>query len=82
MTALVGVYGASGCGRGILPLVRAELAGSNARLVFIDDGAAPGHVNGHDIVSFDAFLATPASERSVCLAIAASAIREKLAAQM
>jgi sugar O-acyltransferase (sialic acid O-acetyltransferase NeuD family) len=79
LTELVGVYGASGCGRGILPLVREELAGQDTRLVFIDDGMAPGHVNGHAILAWDAFLAQPATRRSVCIAIANSALREKLA---
>lgn len=79
MTALVGVYGASGSGRGILPLLREELAGTSTRLVFIDDGAAPGHVNGHDILSFEAFAADPAADRSACIAIGSPAVRAKLA---
>lgn len=79
MTELVGVYGASGCGRGILPLVREELIGQDADLVFIDDGVAPNRVNGHMVLTWEGFLARPASMRSVCLAIADPRTRAKIA---
>lgn len=77
MTKLVGVYGASGYGREIMPLVRAQLP--EARLVFIDDAAAPGSINGHDIVDWEMFVNFDVSIRQVCIAIAASAARETLA---
>ncbi|WP_334195415.1 acetyltransferase [Pararhodobacter sp.] len=77
MIELIGVYGASGCGRGIMPLVRAEHP--DARLVFIDDGQAPGRVNGHAITDWDGFLALQAARRAVCLAIASGSVRETLA---
>ncbi len=77
MTQVIGVYGASGCGRGIMPLVRAQ--NPQATLVFIDDGLAPGQVNGHDIVDWNSFLALEAGQKSVSLAIANSRIRERLA---
>lgn len=77
MTDLIGVYGAGGCGRGILPLIR--LQAPESRLVFIDDGMAPGEENGHEIMTWDRFRQTDAPSRRVCLAIAASHVREKLA---
>lgn len=77
---LVGVYGAGGCGRGIMPLIRAQMP--EARLVFIDDSIAPSHVNGYDIVSWNEFLTgNDIAVRHVCLAIANSTVREKLAHQ-
>ncbi len=78
---LYGVYGASGCGRGVLPLVRGQLSADGLpldRLVFIDDDHAPCSVNGHPIVTFDAFLAIPAATRYSTIAIANSRVREKL----
>lgn len=75
---LIGVYGASGFGREVMPLVRAA-AGQGSRLVFIDDNPQPASVNGHDILTFEAFAAEPATSRSVTIAIAASGVREKLA---
>lgn len=49
MTALFGVYGSGGCGRGIMPLLREQVGRSDARLVFIDDAAAAGSLNGHEV---------------------------------
>ena len=77
MKPLLGVYGASGCGRGVMPLVRARY-GHDADLVFIDD-APMNEANGYPILSWDAFRANPAEKKSVCLAIANSEIRAKLA---
>lgn len=74
---LIGVYGASGCGRGILPLLRAQYPDAN--LVFIDDGRAPGAANGHTILDWESFLGHSAPEKYVCLAIAASQVRQALA---
>lgn len=77
MAELVGVYGASGYGREVMPLVRGQLPES--RLVFIDDASAPGSVNGHEIVDWDTFLRLDALTRRICLAIADSTVRERLA---
>ena len=80
---MVGVYGASGCGRGVMPLVRHALGPQQAgvELVFIDDGPGPPVVNGHRVLAWNAFLAAEAAHRQVCLAIANSAVRERLAAR-
>lgn len=77
MTKLIGVYGASGCGRGILPIARVQYPES--RIVFIDDGRAGETVNGHRVLNWDGFLAFEADEKSACLAIANARIRETLA---
>lgn len=77
MSRLIGVYGASGCGRGIMPLLRAQY--QEFELVFIDDGQSAGHVNGHDILSWTDFLDRQADEKSVSIAIAASRTRQALA---
>ncbi|MFG6531428.1 MULTISPECIES: acetyltransferase [unclassified Sulfitobacter] len=77
MTHLIGVYGASGCGRGIMPLVRAH--NPLATHVFIDDGLVPDRANGHDIVDWTGFLALKADRKLVSLAISHSRIRKSLA---
>ena len=79
---LYAVYGASGCGRGIMPLVREQLRRQGValdRLVFIDDGAVGASTNGQRVLSYADFLAEPASERRAVLAIANSVVRERLA---
>jgi sugar O-acyltransferase (sialic acid O-acetyltransferase NeuD family) len=55
MTSIYGVYGVGGCGRGIMPLLRAELVDADDTLVFIDDAPRSERVNGHEIWTFDRF---------------------------
>ena len=81
---LFAVYGASGCGRGVMPLARAQLAGqciADTRLVFIDDQPAAPVVNGQRVLRSSEFLQQEASERHAVLAIANSKVREQLAAR-
>lgn len=77
--ALVGIYGASGFGREILPLVRAQLKLVDAELVFVDDGDVGPSMNGYRVFDYEQFLADGALEKQVVFAIANSVIREKLA---
>jgi sugar O-acyltransferase (sialic acid O-acetyltransferase NeuD family) len=80
--AMFAVYGASGCGRGVMPLARAQLGRqgiAEARLVFIDDSPAAAVVNGQRVLRYAEFLQQEASERYVVLAIANSKLREQLA---
>lgn len=77
MSRLIGVYGAAGCGRGIMPLLRSQYPASE--LVFIDDSQTPGYANGHDILTWTDFLKRQADEKAVSIAIAASHIRQTLA---
>lgn len=78
---LLGVYGAAGCGRGVLPLLRASARRTQTRLVFIDDGCPGTQVNGQVVLDWDGFLADPAVSKSVCLAVADPGLRERLAAR-
>jgi sugar O-acyltransferase (sialic acid O-acetyltransferase NeuD family) len=74
---LAGVYGAGGCGRGIMPLLRQQ-AEPGTTLVFIDDGAPDTQINGHHVWSWDRFVAESADRKAACLAVANSRLREKL----
>lgn len=76
---LVGIYGASGFGREVLPLVRAQLKLVDAELVFVDDGYVGSSMNGYKVLGYQQFLAEEAPEKQVVFAIANSAVREKLA---
>ncbi|ENO76186.1 NeuD/PglB/VioB family sugar acetyltransferase [Thauera sp. 63] len=83
-SAIYGIYGASGCGRGVMPLAREQLLRKGVphdRLVFIDDACGAEVVNGQRVLSYEAFVTTDASERFVALAISNSAVRERLAAR-
>lgn len=81
---LFAVYGASGCGRGVMPLAREQLARQGIaadRLVFVDDHPVAATVNGQRVLDYAAFLDMPAGERHAVLAIAAGEVRERLAAR-
>lgn len=78
---LFGIFGASGCGRGVMPLARSQLGSDLVaadRLVFIDDAPGPDRVNGHRLLSYAAFLALPASERFISVAIARGLVRKQI----
>lgn len=79
-SVLVGVYGASGFGREVMPLVIRELGNSSfdTRFVFIDDAPTSESLNGYPVLTYAQFLATDADTRQVVLAIANSVVREKL----
>lgn len=75
------IYGASGCGRGVMPLAKMQLEATQTSawdLVFLDDGVAPIMVNGHRVLSYSQWMSEPAESRHVCVAIADSHIRAKL----
>lgn len=79
---LFAIYGASGYGREVMPLVREQLCRQGIiadRLVFVDDNPESSMVNGQRVLSYSQFLTTNASERYAVLAIANSIIREQLA---
>jgi sugar O-acyltransferase (sialic acid O-acetyltransferase NeuD family) len=79
VTTCIGVYGASGFGREVMPLVVSQTAAEHLETLFIDDGLRQPALNGHRVVSFEEFLALPYNLKSVALAIANSTVREKLA---
>ena len=76
------VFGAAGCGRGVWPLVRQQLQATQGQpfeLVFVDDAPPAEMVNGHRVLTYAQWLAQPAASRHMSIAIANSAVRQKLA---
>ncbi|WP_168409098.1 NeuD/PglB/VioB family sugar acetyltransferase [Acinetobacter indicus] len=85
MTDLYAVYGASGCGRSLMPVARAQLkrAGIEAEIVFIDDGLnAEAIINSHRAMNYEAFKKITATKKYVLIAIANSQVREKIALRL
>lgn len=79
---IFGIYGAAGHGREIMPLARQMLLDQGVdikSLVFVDDRPPAPRVNNQRVLTWEAFLAEPASARQVALAIADGWVREKLA---
>jgi len=79
MQIIIGIYGASGFGSEVLPLVREQYP--NADLCFIDDADIREFL-GYTVLSYEEFLSSPQLEKSVVLAIANSKIREVLTAKI
>jgi sugar O-acyltransferase (sialic acid O-acetyltransferase NeuD family) len=82
MQPLYAIYGANGCGRGVMPLAREQLKKNDMpldRLVFVDDNLKEKFVNGQRILTYSEFIRAEASEYQVAIAIADSSQREKLA---
>ncbi len=82
MKNIYGVYGASGFGREVMPLVREELIKNSediANLYFIDDSSnSSTEVNGQIVLRYEEFLKLVADKKFITVAIADSSIREKL----
>ena len=78
------IYGASGCGRGVMPLAKQQLEASHDHdwdLVFLDDSIHTSTLNGHRVLTYAQWLSEPADSRHVCVAIANGKIRERLVSQ-
>ena len=90
MTKLYAIYGASGCGRSLMPVARQQLAGESdvlenqtSEIVFIDDALTEmASMNGHRAMNYQSFLGELASEKYVQIAIANSRVREKIAQRL
>ncbi len=76
MDKVYGVYGASGFGKEILPLLREQFS-DDIKIVFIDDGEITKQLIGYDILKFEDFMNLD-SQKFITVAIANSKIREKL----
>jgi len=76
----IAILGASGCGRGVLPLVRMQLSkGETAHeLVFVDDNPQLNEINDHKILTYEQWLQRPGCGHFINIAIANSRIRERL----
>lgn len=83
MMRLTGIYGAGGCGRGIMPLARKMPSLAADRLVFIDDDAANGGtVNGHSVMTFAQFVQAEEPQKQIAIAVAAPRLRATIAARV
>jgi sugar O-acyltransferase (sialic acid O-acetyltransferase NeuD family) len=76
----VAIFGANGCGRGVMPLARQQWSASGEpfQLVFVDDNPPAAECNDHKVLTYAKWLAQPASSRHINIAIANSAVRQKL----
>lgn|SRR5690554_33224 len=76
MQMIIGIYGASGFGREVLPLVHEQYP--DAQLCFVDDGSKQNSLNSYTVYSYQDFLDLPQTNKAIIIAIANSKIREIL----
>lgn len=80
MKQLIGVYGVSGFGKEVIPLVRLQYPDLDKQcFVFIDDGGDLTELNTYPVLSYNEFLQNSATNKQVTIAIANSKVRELLA---
>lgn len=80
MQQLIGVYGASGFGKQVMPMVKLQHPHLDKNsFVFIDDCKDLVELNGHRVLAYNEFLNYPTDNKEVAIAIADSNIRESVA---
>ena len=74
------IFGVGGCGRGVMPLARQQLANLDEpyELVFVDDYPPTSEINGHRVMTFNEWLEKPGITRVICIAVANSLVRQRL----
>lgn len=83
--SIYAIYGASGCGRSLMPVARQQLQRLNSanEIYFIDDSLQEEKIiNGHKAINYQTFKGLNAAGKYVLIAIANSQIREKIANQL
>lgn len=81
MSDVFAVYGASGCGRSLMPVAVEQLQrmGNDSPIIFIDDSLhTKSHINNHVAINYDTFKALE-GDKHVLIAIANSTVRQKIA---
>lgn len=74
----IGVYGASGFGREVLPLIKTTNDLGDSEIFFIDDNPKSSIINSISVVSYNDFLKIEARQKTVVVAIADAKVRKKI----
>lgn len=87
MSKVFAVYGASGCGRSLMPVAVDQLqrlgGEVDSQIVFIDDALdKDANVNGYTAMNYERFKSINSNNKFVLIAIANSSIRQKIAEQL
>jgi sugar O-acyltransferase (sialic acid O-acetyltransferase NeuD family) len=75
MDHLIGVYGASGFGSEVMPLVKAQAA--DYKVLYVDDNTGFG-LSGQESIPYEHFLELEGKTKAIVVTISDSSIRQKL----
>lgn len=84
MTILIGVFGAGGFGREVIPLLDEQVSVTyqfpkSARIVFVvDEVHSVKDVNGYEIMTFNDFCAHESDSKQISIAVGDSSARKKI----
>lgn len=76
MNKLIGIWGASGFGREVVPLARQSYP--DEKLVFVDDNPPSSQLNGYQVMTFEEFASQQVDLKFISIAIADPNVRAKL----
>ena len=87
MSKVFAVYGASGCGRSLMPVAVDQLqrleGQENSQIVFIDDALVEDtNVNGYTAMNYAKFKSIDSDDKFVLIGIANSGIRQEIAEKL
>lgn len=87
MSKIFAIYGASGCGRSLMPVAMEQLRklddDSDSQIVFIDDALIEdADVNGYTAMNYDKFKNIDNTDKFVLIGIANSNVRQKIAEKL
>tara|TARA_R100000935_G_scaffold4427_1_gene10477 strand:+ start:26889 stop:27548 length:660 start_codon:yes stop_codon:yes gene_type:complete len=87
MSKLFAVYGASGCGRSLMPVAVDQLrileGDKDSQIVFIDDALDnDANVNSYTAMNYNKFKSMDSDDKFVLIAIANSSIRKRIAEKL
>ena len=72
------VYGAGGCGRGLISTVHEEFYLKSKKIIFVDDHLKNKKIDGFDILSYSAFKKLKIKDKFLLIGISDVTIRKKI----
>ena len=72
------VYGAGGCGRGLISFVKQNFNSKNTRIIFIDDFSKEKKVDGYDVLKYATFKSIKTKFKYIIIGIANVNLRKKI----
>jgi sugar O-acyltransferase (sialic acid O-acetyltransferase NeuD family) len=76
--AIYGVYGAGGCGRGLIPFVYQNFFSKFAKIIFIDDNLKNKNIDGYQVISYVAFKKLNIKKKFLLIGISDVKIRKRI----